>query len=153
MPGLSAHGALIEVSPDPNWPDFDPVGGSTDFVPIAELRDITAPPLTRKAIETTTHNEDDDQFIVGVRRHGDLSFDMNFLPRDETHDHLTGLQKLWFDGDRVIIRLTYPDGASGTQWLFSGFVTSIGATLPVDDRLAAPVTLRPTGKHDWNVNP
>ena len=153
MPGLSAQGTIVAVSPDPEWPDFDPQGGSLTYVDIAELRDITAPALTRNTIETTTHNLQDDQHIVGVRRHGELTFDMNFLPRHESHDHLTALQKKWYDGSRDIYRLTFPDGASGTAWLFSGFVTNIGASAPVDDRLSAPVTIRPTGPHAWVVNP
>jgi len=153
MPGISAQGTLIAYSPDPNWPDFNPSGTPVSFTDIAELRNITYPNLTRKDIETTTHNEQDDQHIVGIRRHGDLSFDMNFLQRNATHDHLTGLQKKWFDGDRLIFRVTGKDGANGTAWLFSGFVSGIAPSAPVDDRFAAQVTIRPTGRHDWVINP
>ena len=149
MPGLSAQGTLIARSPDPNWPDFDPSGDPVSFATIAELRDITLPALTRNEIETTTHNEQDDQYIVGIRRHGTCSFDMNFLPRSGSHDHVTGLQQSWFEGLREIFRVTTPDGAGGTAWLFSGFVSNFAPSAPVDDRLSAQVTLRPTGRHDW----
>lgn len=144
--GISAQGTLIARSIDPNWPDDNPQGGPLDFEEIAELMDITPPALTRNAIETTTHNQQDDRYIVGIRRHGEMSFNVNFLPGNGTHDHLTGLQKSWHDGARDIYRLTYPDG---TQWLFSGFVTNISPAAPVDDRLAADVTVRPTGAHAW----
>lgn len=144
--GISAQGTLIARSPDPNWPDANPQGGPLDFEEIAELMDITPPELTRNSIETTSHNQDDDRYIVGIRRHGEMSVNLNFIPGDPTHDHLTGLQKSWFDGARDIYRLTYPDG---TQWLFSGFVANIGPSAPVDDRLSADVTIRPTGRHDW----
>lgn len=153
MPGLSAQGTLIAVSIDPNWPDFAPVGGAVSYTTIAELRDITLPALTRNEIETTTHNESDDQYIVGIRRHGTVGFDSNFLPRNATHDHLTGLQKKWFDGTRNIYKITTPDGASGTSWLFSGFVSNLAPSAPVDNRLSWQVTIRPTGRHDWVVNP
>lgn len=144
--GISAQGTLIAVSPDPNWPPEAPVGGAVSFVEIAELREITPPALTRNTIETTTHNEQDDAYVPGIRRHGDLTFDCNFVPGNATHDHLTGLQKKWFDGTRNIYRLTYP---TGDIWLFSGFVTGIAPSAPVDDRLSASVTIRPTGQHDW----
>jgi hypothetical protein len=144
--GISAQGTLIARSPDPNWPDDNPVGGSVTFVEIAELTDITPPELSRNAIETTSHNQEDDRFIVGIRRHGELSFSVNFVPNDATHDHLTGLQQAWFDGERNIYRLTYPDGS---KWLFSGYVTNVAPKAPVDDKLAADVTVRPTGQHDW----
>ena len=144
--GLSAQGTLIAVSADPNWPPSSPVGGSPSYTEIAELREITPPALTRNTIELTNHNNADDEYIVGIRRHGDLTFNVNFVPSNGTHDHLTGLQKKWFDGTRNIYRLTYPDGSI---WLFSGFVTNVAPSAPVDDRLSADVTIRPTGRHDW----
>jgi hypothetical protein len=146
--GMSAQGTMIRVSIDPNWPLWDPVGGVVAFEDIGELREITAPALTRNNIELTNHNNADDEYIVGIRRHGELTFNVNFVPRGGSHDHLTGLQKKWFDGTRDIYKLTYPDG---TSWLFSGFVSNVGASAPVDDRLSADVTIRPTGKHDWVV--
>lgn len=148
--GISAQGTLIASSVDPAWPDDNPIGGAVSFEPIAELRDITPPSLTRNEIETTTHNEQDDRYIVGIRRHGTMSFDCNFVPFDGSQDHLTGLQKHWFDGVRRIYQLTFPDG---TQWLFSGFLSGITPSAPVDDRLSATVTIRPTGRHDWAILP
>lgn len=146
--GISAQGTVIAVSPDPAW-----VGsGTTAFVEIAELREITPPALTRNTIETTTQNEDDDAYVVGIRRHGDMTFDMNFVPSNGTQDHLTGLQKKWFDGSRNIYRITFPPIApqtNGASWLFSGFVSQFAPNAPLDDRLSAAVTIRPTGRHDW----
>jgi len=146
--GMSAQGTMIRVSLDPNWPPVNPVGGPVEFEDIGELREITAPALTRNNIELTNHNNADDEYIVGIRRHGELTFNVNFVPRLGSHDHLTGLQKKWFDGTRDIYKLTYPDG---TSWLFSGFVSNVGASAPVDDRLSADITIRPTGRHDWVV--
>jgi len=146
--GFSAQGTIIARSPDPNWPDNNPQGGAVTFTAIGELRDITPPALTRNTIETTTHNEADDAFLVGIRRHGDLTFNVNFIPSGAAfgHDHFTGLQKAWFTGSRDIYRLRFPDG---TAWLFSGYVTNFAPSAPVDDRLSADVTIRPTGRHDW----
>lgn len=142
--GISAQGTVVAVSPDPNWPDAAPQGGSVTFVDIAELGDLTPPGLTRNPIETTTHNQLDDRYIVGIRRHGELQMNLNFIPSDPTHDGDTGLQKKWFDGSRDIYRITYPDGAT---WIFSGFVINFEPDAPVDDRLSADVTIRPTGSH------
>lgn len=130
---LSAQGTLIARAPAAT-PDT--------FTTIAELRDITPPPLMRNAIETTSHNESEESFVVGIRRKGDMSFQLGFVPDGATHDHLTGLTKAWLDGSRDIYKVTYPDG---TQWLFSGYVTNIGPSAPVDDGLVADVTIRPTG--------
>jgi len=146
--GISAQGTKIARSPDPNWPPAAPIGGAVTFTDIAELRDITPPGLTRNTIEMTTHNELDDSYVPGIRRHGELTFNVNFVPTNATQDHLTGLQKAWYDGTRDIYRITYPDGS---KWLFSGFVVNFEPDAPVDDRLSADVTIRPTGKHDWQT--
>lgn len=140
--GISAQGTLIARGP--NTPP------TITFTEIAELRDITPPALTRNALETTTHNEDDDAYIVGIRRHGDLTMQMNFVPDNATQDHLTGLQKAWYDGTCDIYRLTFPDG---TAWVFSGYVTNIAPDAPVDDVLTAEVTIRPTGQHMFIAAP
>lgn len=127
---ISAHGTIIARSPS---------GGP--FVDIGELRNITPPPLTRNPIDTTSQNQLDDSYVVGVRRKGDFTFTIGFVPGLASHDHLTGLNKSWIDGSRDIWRITYPDNA---QWLFSGYVTNVGPSAPVDDGLVADVTVRPT---------
>lgn len=148
--GFSAQGTIIARSIDPNWPPEAPVGGAVSFTDIAELKDTTPPNLTRNPLETTTHNEEDDAYLVGIRRHGDLTFQINFVPANATHDENTGLQQAWFDGTRDIYRITYP---SGNAWLFSGFVTGFNVNAPVDGILTADVTIRPTGRHAWEAAP
>lgn len=144
--GMSAHGTLIAVSPDPLWPPQTPVGGAVTFVTIAQLRDITPPPKTRNVIELTNQNDGDDTAVVGVRRKGEMQFGINYVPDNLTHDQTIGVNKDWQDGLRKIFRLTYPDG---TQWMFSGFYTNISEAAPVDDALTADITVKPTGAHKW----
>ncbi len=134
--GISAQGTLLARQ----------TNGAGAFTDVSELRDFTPPALSRNALETTTHNEDDDAYIPGIRRHGDMTFTLNFVPDDATQDHTTGLQKSWFDGSRDVYRITFPDG---TMWLFSGYVTNFAPDAPVDDVLTVEVTVRPTGRHDW----
>jgi hypothetical protein len=125
--GISAHGTIIRR----NGQD------------IAELKDITPPALTRKAIETTTHNSDDDSYVVGIRRKGDLSFMVNWLPSGEaTHDATTGLLEAWATGSKDRYDILFPDGA---QWIFSGFVTNIAPKNPVDGSQDASISVRPSG--------
>lgn len=131
---ISAHGTLI----------------SRNGTDIAELRDITPPPLSRKPIETTMHNSDDDSYVVGIRRKGELQFMLGFLPGvDETHDAATGLMKAWADGSLDLYLITFPDGA---QWLFSGFVSNIAPKAPVDGGFEANVSIRPSGGHIFTPN-
>jgi hypothetical protein len=125
--GISAHGTIIK----------------RNNVAIAELKDITPPPLTRKSIDTTTHNSDDDSYVVGIRRKGELQFMVNFLPSGEaTHGASTGLLAAWGTGSKDRYDILFPDGSS---WLFSGFVTNIAPKAPVDGGFEAAVNIRPSG--------
>lgn len=114
-------------------------------VAIAELRDVTAPALTRNPIETTHHGESDETWVVGIRRKGTLDFELGFLPSGEsTHNAVAGLMKAWADKTNDLYRLAFPDGAN---WYFSGFVINIAPSAPVDDGLTASVSIRPSGGH------
>jgi len=144
--GFSAQGTILASSPDPNWPPTAPVGGAVTFTNFAELRNLTPPALSRNELETTTHNEQDDTYLVGIRRHGTVTATCNFVPSGATHNHTTGAQKWWYDGDRRIWRIRYPDGSA---WIFSGFVSNIGPQADVDSVLTFDLSIRPTGGHQW----
>ena len=127
--GISAHGTII----------------SRNGTEIAELKDITPPPLSRNPIDTTTHNSTDDSFVVGIRRKGELTFMVNFIPSIEpSQDSATGLIKAWNDGSKDRYNILYPDGS---DWMFSGFVSNIAPTAPVDGVLEANISIRPSGGH------
>ena len=125
--GISAHGTIIK----------------RNGVAIAELRDITVPALTRKALETTTHNSSDDSYVVGIRRKGDLSFVVNWLPSGEvTHGSVSGVLNAWATGSKDLYEIDFADGA---VWQFSGFVSNIASKAPVDGVFEATITVRPSG--------
>jgi hypothetical protein len=127
---ISAQGTLVARAPS---------ASPSAFVTIGELRDITPPPLMRNPIETTSHNELEESFVVGIRRKGELTFQIGYVPGLASHEIL---EEAWQDGDRDIWKVTYPNGA---VWLFSGYLTNLGPGAPVDDGLVADVTIRPTG--------
>jgi hypothetical protein len=125
--GISAHGTLIKR----NGAD------------IGELKDITPPALTRKAIDTSTHNSDDDSYVPGIRRKGELQFMVNWLPSGESsHDATDGLLAAWAEGSKDLYEIDFPDGSA---WLFSGFVSNIAPKQPVDGVQEANISVRPSG--------
>jgi hypothetical protein len=130
---LSAQGTLIARAP---------AATPTVFTTVGKLMDITPPPLTRKPIEMTCHNEPEEVFVVGIKRKGELAFKIGFNPTAASHGQSTGLIKAYNDASRDIYKITYPDGS---LWLFSGYVTNFAPAAPVDDALTADVTIRPTG--------
>jgi len=129
---ISAQGTLVARRPF----------GSGTFTTIGELRDITVPPIMRNPIEMTAHNDTEETFVMGIRRKGELSFQIGFVPSLATHNDSAGLIQSIKNGDRDTWRITYPDTS---QFLFSGYVSNIAISAPVDDALVADVTVRPTG--------
>lgn len=122
--GVSAHGVVLK----------------RNSVVLAELKDLTPPPLTRKSLETTNHNSLDDQYVVGVRRTGEMAAMVNFLSSgDASHQQLLSD---WADGTKALWEIDFPDGAT---WSASGYIINVAAKEPVDGVQEANIGIRPTG--------
>lgn len=135
--GISAHGTIIARAP---------AATPFTFTDIGELGDLVPPSMSRNSIETTTHNDDIDQFVQGVLRRGEVTFPINFIASGAiggTHNHLTGLYQSIIDHSVDGWQIRFPDG---DVWVFSGGVSNIGKKAPVDGALTADVSIRPSGK-------
>jgi len=130
---ISAQGTLVERAPQAT---------PTAFVVIDNMMDVTPPSLARNALETTSHNDIEEAYVMGIRRKGTLGFSLGWLQSGASHGIASGLVKAWIDNDRSIWRITYPDNS---KIVFSGFVSNIAPSAPVDDVLMADVEVRPTG--------
>ena len=131
---LSGHGTKIDVQMVPGGP----------WVEISELRDITAPGLSRNEFDATTQNEDIDSYVLGVLRREPVTIAMNFIPDDATQDHLTGIQKLIIENTMTGFRFRYPD-VSQTVWVASGQVSGFKPEAPVDGLMSLETTVRFSG--------
>ena len=125
---IAAHGASFAY-------EQDPTGAPGSFTVVAELLDLTPPPIGRNTDEATAHNDNIDWHVVGVmRRSGALSGSMNFVYDDASHDNATGIQKSIANGVLVGIRLRGPGGsADDDEIIGSGHFTNFAETLPVRD--------------------
>jgi hypothetical protein len=134
--GISAHGTIIARAP---------AATPGVFTDIGEVGDLVPPSVSRNSIETTTHNDDIDQYVQGVLRRGEVTFPINFIASGTvgaTHNHLTGLYQSIIDHSKDGWRISFPDG---DVWIFSGGVSNIGKRAPVDGALTADVSIRPSG--------
>lgn len=137
---ISGHGALLAMEKDP--------GGSPGvFTTVAELNSDLGVGANRPETEATPHNDTIDSWVFGVLRREPWSFTVNFLFDDDTHDHLTGLQKLLYDGTTFGMRFRGPGSTGPTdEIIVSGQVTNMMQTNPVREGIrTAEVTFRPSG--------
>jgi len=87
------------------------VAAPTTFVTVSELTSVTPPGKSRNKIETTTHNDGSESFVLGIMRQKDMSFRINWLPEDATHDTL--MDDL--DGNvRAVWQVAFPSGITMT---------------------------------------
>lgn len=133
---LSSHATLLDVQLTP--------GGA--WTEIAELGDFDLPELDHNEFDASVHNRNIDNYVMGIFRRGAMTFPINFIPTDNTHDHLTGLIKLNVQSTITGFRARFPDGTQdGTPWVMSGQVKTFKPTAPVDGKLTAQITLRFSG--------
>lgn len=106
------------------------------FATIGEITKVTPPGKSRNKIETSTHNDGTESFILGLLRQKDCSFTINYIAADATHmsinaDIDNNLKQTW--------QIALPSGV-----LFTGparVQQFMPADAPVDAAQQADVTL------------
>lgn len=123
---VAGHGATIAM-------ELDPTGSPGVFSTIAELNgDISPPALSRGESEVTPHQDNIDSWVLGILRRDALTFSVNFIFDDETHDHLTGLHRAIVTNETRGFRFRGPGGLADTdEWIMSGQVQNIQQVNPV----------------------
>ncbi len=116
------------------------------FATIAEVGDIDGPDMSLATEEVTHHGSVNgwDEFVGTILSGGEVTFPINFLPSDATHDAATGLQADMVGRTKRNFRIVYPDpGGSGYQ--FKALVTGFKPKAPVKGKLSADVKLKISG--------
>jgi predicted secreted protein len=128
------HGTIVKRSQDGT------INGT--FLTVGRVRDVTPPPLSRDTVETTDMESEDrwEEFIGGIKRSGELSFDITFDPGSAETAEFTGDLN---NDDPRYYSLTFPDA---TEWKFKALLTGFEPTVPVADKMAATVTYKLSGK-------
>lgn len=141
--GVIGLGTLLEIG-DGATPE--------NFTPIAEVKDITGPGLTREFAEFTHQQSSGGyrEYKPTFKNSGDVSFKCNFLPDDATQGFATsGLLKDYDDGKLRNFKLKFPD-VGQTVASFAAYVSNIQPGAPIANALELNVTLRITGPVVWS---
>lgn len=60
----------------------------TVFTTIGEIVSVTPPGFSRNKIETTTHNDGAESYVLGILRQKDPTFRINWVGNDATHEQI-----------------------------------------------------------------
>lgn len=132
MAGLDAFGTQLQRG-DGATPEV--------FTPLANVTDITPPGLERETYDVTAHDSEDAwrEFIGGLKDGGEVELDLNYDPRE--HDSLIAD---FSDAVPRNYKVVWP-GTLG-NWTFKAVITGFEPEAPHDDKLAASVTYKVSGK-------
>jgi predicted secreted protein len=116
-------------------------GASTEvFIKVADVTSLTPPGLSRETLDVTSHDSTNGwmEFVGGLKDPGEISADVNYQPAE--HDALVADFE---DVEPRHYKIVFPDG---TSWAFGALLTGFEPDAPYDDKLAATLTWKVTGK-------
>jgi len=121
----------------------------TTFTKIAEVRDIAGGGLSVDTVDLTHHDSDVEEIAPTIVRTQELTFQLNWNPREATHGAtgFTAVRKAVLDRAKRKIRLSTPAATStaADQLLMNGYFIGLNNTQAVADGLFADVTFKPIG--------
>lgn len=133
MAGLDAFGTLFERG--------DGALPTEAFTALANVTNIGGPEAERETYDTTAHDSPDGwrEFVGGLKDGGEVSLEVNYDPRD--HDDL---YEDFEDDEPRSYRIVWPNGLGA--WSFKAIMTGFSPEAPHDDKLAAELTFKVSGK-------
>jgi hypothetical protein len=117
------------------------------FASVAELRGVPVPQMESPRIDVSTHDNLGfvREYINNLSDMPAVEFEINYLPHDPTHDHVTGLLNLQRTGEQRNFKVQYNAAVTPTLVLtFPATVTRFSPVAPVDGPYTASVQLQPT---------
>lgn len=134
---MAAFGTLLQ---------YEDPGDPGEFITVAEVKDLSGPGMTSDVLDTTSHTSAGAfrEKIASLIDAGEVTFSINYVPVDATHDNATGLVSFMRTRVNMNWQLVWPDTAE-TLWAFPGIVTAFSPGAAVEDLLSADVTITLTG--------
>lgn len=136
MGGINAFGTILKRG-----------NGSVPetFTTVADVTSLTPPSLGRETLDVTSHDSINgwSEFVGGLKDAGEVSADVNYQPTE--HDPLVADFE---DTAPRNYQIVFPDN---TIWSFGAILTGYEPDAPYDDKLAASLTWKVSGKP--NITP
>jgi hypothetical protein len=120
------------------------------FTTVSEVKDFNTPKATRDRIDTTSHSSPGGyrRKLPTLKDGGDVTYNVNWLPTEATHNNTTGLTSLYDSGEERPWKIIATD-EDESEVTFNAFVMEFEGRLPVNGVGEGAVTLMPTGVITW----
>lgn len=133
---MNSHGTLLKLGDG---------AGSEVFTTIAEVKDISGPQLSRASHDATSHSSSGwKEKVAGIKDGGTVTFSINWVPNNATHDGSTGLLAKFLSTSANNFKIV-ENTSSPLTWTFAGIVTAFNTSKPVDGIRGGDVTIDITG--------
>ena len=83
------------------------------------------------------------QHVATLLTYGPVTFSINWVPNNSTHDKTTGLRYVWINRQERTFKIVDPDGLESDT--FNAVIESIDREMTVGGVKKGSVTLRPSG--------
>jgi hypothetical protein len=136
---LSSHGTLLQMGA---------LGGGGPYTTIAEVVDASGPSFEQATHEAPSQDITWMKKVAGLVTAGEVTFDINLIPKNATHNMTTGLLSLIGLQQVTGWKLLYNDAGAGTAsfWEMDAYLTGFDQDVPVDGILMASCTLTINGQ-------
>jgi predicted secreted protein len=131
---IQAQGTLLKMAAD----------DGVTFTTIGEVRDITGPQLSRKAIDVTPIDATWEQILgSNLARTGSLTFAIGYVPGSATHGFTTGILHKFNSNLKTNFKLIFVNAG---EIDFEGYVVKFEDNMKVDGDVQAQIEIKVTGQ-------
>jgi hypothetical protein len=128
--------------------DYWDITAAAVFTTVAEVVDISGPSFSQATHDAPSQDITWMKAVAGMVTAGEVGFDVNFIPKDATHDDSTGLLSILGNQVDWAWQLVFNDAGTGTKskWGLMAYLVNFDHDVPVDGILKSSITLKVNGQ-------
>lgn len=117
------------------------------FQQIGEVFNITPGEETTDRVDVTHYKSPDRrrEFVAGLIDPGEATFEINWVPGNETDEFLRDLRT---SGESRTHKIRFPNGVTVS---FDAIILSYSKAIPLDDKMTATITVAVSGAETWGM--
>lgn len=117
------------------------------FEEIGEVFNITPGEESTDRVDVTHYKSPDRrrEFIAGLIDPGEATFEINWVPGNETDEFIRDLRT---SGETRTHKIRFPNGVTVS---FDAIILSYSKAIPLDDKMTATITVAVSGAETWGM--